>query len=74
MKELQGFYNEDVLQELLFNGEINHLSFVFHHSEEKKADFLAYCQKEGLEPNDLAAQKFVEYELKEEERSHTFLD
>ena len=74
MKDLQGFYNEDVLQDLLFNGEINHLSFVYHHSEEKKAAFLEYCQKKGLEADDKAAQRFIEDELKEEEESHSFMD
>lgn len=70
MKELDGYFNEEVLQELLYKGEIDHLSFVFHHSEEKKAAFMDYCHKNGLHQDDKAAQQFLKSELKEEEDSH----
>ncbi len=74
MKELNGYYGEETLQKLLFDGEIDHLSYVFHHSEEKKMAFLDYCSKNGLQEDDAAAQQFLKAELQEEEDNHTAMD
>ena len=74
MKNLEGFHDEEELQQLLFDGEINHLSYVFHHSEEKKMAFLDYCNKNGLQEDDAAAQQFLKAELQEEEDNHTSMD
>ena len=35
MIELKGFYNEETLQELLYKGNITHLEYIYHHSQEK---------------------------------------
>lgn len=74
MKQLEGFYSEDVLQELLCNGEIGHLSFVCHLSEEQKEEFFNYCDKNGLEKDEKAAQKFLKDKLEEEVQNHSIMD
>ena len=73
MLELKGFYNEDVLQELLFKGEITQLEFIYHHSQEKIDDFKAYCQKCGLQKDEKAADAYTDWLLKQEENAHTEL-
>lgn len=71
MKELQGYFNEEVLQKLLYEGEIDHLTFVYHHSENKKNAFVHYCHEKGIPQDDTAAQQFIKDELKIEEECHT---
>ena len=71
MVKLEGFVSEDTLQELLYKGEIDHLDFVQHHSEEMTEDFGKFCARNGLEQNDQAAQQFVNWKLKEEKQAHT---
>lgn len=71
MKNLEGFYSEEELQKLLFDGEIDHLSFVNHHSEEMIGEFAKFCAKYGLEHNNKAAQQFISWQLKNEEDGHT---
>jgi len=70
MPELQGFYNEDVLEELLYNGEITTLEYVYHHSQERKDDFKDYCQRRGLQETEDAAKAYLNYLLKREENAH----
>ena len=70
MTNLQGFYNEDVLEELLYNGEITRLEFIYHHSQKRKDDFKAYCQKRGLQETEAAAEAYCNYLLKREENAH----
>ena len=73
MPELQGFYNEDVLEELLYNGEITTLEFVYHHSQEKIDAYKEYCQKNNLQEDESSAAAFCEHLLKSEEAAHTDL-
>ena len=70
MKKLEGFHDEVELQQLLFDGEIDHLSFVQHHSEEMVKEFKVYCARLGLQETDKAASQFMDYKLKEEEMAH----
>ena len=37
IQKLEGFYNEDVLDELLEEGKITNLDYIYHHSEEMKS-------------------------------------
>jgi len=67
----KGFYNEEILQELLYKGEISHLEFVYHHSQERIDDFKEYCQKRGLQEDDVAAGAYMDWLLKQEENAHT---
>ena len=74
-KNLEGFYSENELQEMLHNGDINHLQYVCHHSEERKIAFVSFCGERGLSADDKAAQQFVEYQLNQEEKAHSeYLD
>ena len=74
-RNLEGFYSENELQEMLHNGEIDHLQYVCHHSEERKMAFVSFCGERGLAADDKAAQQFVEYQLNQEKEAHTeYLD
>ena len=74
-KNMEGFYSENELQEMLHNGDINHLQYVCHHSEERKMAFVSFCGERGLSADDKAAQQFVEYQLNQEEKAHSeYLD
>ena len=45
---LKGFYNEDILDDLLFEGKICRLEYIYHHSQERIDDYKQYCQRRGL--------------------------
>lgn len=71
MTELQGYYNEETLDELLYKEEITRLDYLYHHSEEKKQQFEEYCQRNDLPVNEDTALKFFQLEIKQEDRDHT---
>ena len=71
MANLKGFYNEEVLEELLFDSKITRLEFIYHHSQERIDDFKAYCQKRGLQEDEASAESFSDCLLKKEETAHT---
>ena len=73
MTELNGFYNEDVLEELLYNSEITQLEAIYHHSQERIDDFKTYCQKRGLQEDEAAAEAYCDFILKRQENAHTEL-
>lgn len=68
--ELMGFYNEDVLSELLYNEEISHLEYIYHHSRERIEDFKGYCGENGFNEDEEAAESFFDNLLRREEESH----
>ena len=70
MTELNGFYNEDVLEELLYNGKITQLEAIYHHSQERIDDFKTYCQKRGLQEDEAAAEAYCDFILKRQENAH----
>lgn len=65
-----GYIEESQLQKQLYQGEIDHLYYVQNHSEEKKKAFEKYCQDNNREQDNRAAQDFMDYELKMEEKAH----
>ena len=73
MTGLNGFYNEDVLEELLYNGKITQLEAIYHHSQERIDDFKTYCQKRGLQEDEAAAEAYSDFILKHQENAHTEL-
>lgn len=73
MIELKGFYNEETLQELLYKGNITHLEYIYHHSQEKIDAYKAYCQKRNLQEDESSAVAFCDYLVKSEESAHTDL-
>ena len=75
MTGLQGFYNEEVLQELLYNGQITRLEYIYHHSQDRIDDFKYYCEKRGLQETEETAEAYNGYLLKREEKAHVeYLD
>ena len=68
--ELKGFYSEETLRPLLYKGEISTLEFLFHYSEEQKQEFENYCKENDLPLDEDSAKKFMDYQLKVEERDH----
>lgn len=69
--ELKGFYNENILGEMLAKGEITRLEYVYHHSEEMRDDYIGFCKEKGLEQNEQSAEDFMEYQKNQEEAAHT---
>lgn len=75
MVKLEGFYNDETLKPMLYNGEITTLDYVYHQSEQMKQQYITYCQERGLEQNEKSAQTFLEWSLNQEEKSHSkYLD
>lgn len=68
MIALEGYYNEEYLHRLLYDGQISRLEYIYHHSEERKTAFLDYCHKRGLPVTEASAEQFMQHELEEEER------
>lgn len=58
--ELNGFYNEEDLAELLDRNEITRKDFITHHSPELLKQYEDFCSDFGLEQNDDSAEQFLE--------------
>lgn len=71
MVELKGYFSEEVLDEMLFDGTIGRMEYIFHHSEAMKNEFLDYCKQNSLPVDDESAEKFFDHRLKKEEQAHT---
>ena len=68
-QKLEGFYNEDVLDELLEEGKITNLDYIYHHSEKMKSNYAEYCSEDKLEQNEETAGAFLAKVYEERERS-----
>lgn len=58
--ELNGFYNEVELAELLDRNEITRKDFITHHSPELLKQYEDFCSDFGLEQNEDSAEQFLE--------------
>ena len=58
--ELNGFYNEEELAELLDHNEITRKDFITHHSPELQKQYEDFCSDFGLEQNEDSAEQFME--------------
>lgn len=58
--ELNGFYNEEELAELLDRNEITRKDFITHHSPELLKQYENFCSDFGLEQNEDSAEQFLE--------------
>lgn len=67
---LNGFYNEETLEQLLYEGKITRLEYIYHHSQEMKDEFSDFCRQNNLEENDESAEKFWDNLLQMEEEAH----
>ena len=63
------FYNEDVLDELLEEGKITNLDYIYHHSEKMKSNYAEYCGEDKLEQNEETAGAFLAKVYGEREKS-----
>ena len=68
-QKLEGFYNEDVLDELLEEGKITNLDYIYHHSEEMKSNYAEYCSEDKLEQNEETAGAFLAKVYEDREKS-----
>lgn len=58
--ELNGFYNEEELAELLDRNEITNKDFITHHSPELLKQYEDFCSDFGLEQDEDSAEQFME--------------
>ncbi len=70
MTKLKGFYQVAVLEDLLYNGEITQLEYIYHHSQEMIDDFKTYCEKRSLQETEASAAAYSDFLLKREEYNH----
>lgn len=68
---LEGFYNEEHLDPLVYEGKITRLEYIYHHSQEMIDEFKDYCSQNGLKEDEPAANKFMDWQLQMEEQAHT---
>jgi hypothetical protein len=65
------FYSQDELDQMLYDEKITGLDYVTHQSEENTAKFKEYCTRLDVPENEESAGNYMNYLLREEERSHT---
>lgn len=58
--ELNGFYNEEELAELLDRNEITRKDFITHHSPELLKQYEDFCSDFGMEQDEDSAEQFME--------------
>ena len=58
--ELNGFYNEEELAELLDRNVITRKDFITHHSPELLKQYEDFCSDFGLEQDEDSAEQFME--------------
>lgn len=58
--ELNGFYNEEELAELLDRNEITKKDFITHHSPELLKQYEDFCSDFGLEQDEDSAEQFMD--------------
>lgn len=68
---LEGFQDEQTLNELLYEGKISQLEYIRHHSQEMTDEFKEFCKQNGLEENEESADRFRDNLLRKEEEAHT---
>lgn len=62
MKDLEGYYDELQLQEMLNNGEIKKIDYILHHDENMTEDYRDFCKKGHLEyGSDTSADVYFSY-------------
>lgn len=64
--ELNGYYSDAELLNLLAEGKITHLDMVMHRSKEHSKEFIEYCQKNELQRDEYAAALFLDHLAEEE--------
>ena len=70
MITLKGFYNINILQKMLYEGQITRLDYVMHHTEEDRQALLDFCQERKIEADDDAAGQYMKKVLDDIEKAH----
>ena len=65
------FYSQGELAQMLYDGKISGFDYVTHQSEETTHDFKEYCARRAVPENEESAGNYMNFLLREEERSHT---
>lgn len=69
MKDLEGYYDELQLQEMLTNGEIKKIDYILHHDENMTENYRDFCKKGHLEyGSDKSADVYFSYLTEMEEK------
>lgn len=58
--ELNGYYSDADLLNLLAEGKITRLDFVLHRSEEETNEFIKFCKDNDLQQDEYAAGLFLD--------------
>lgn len=66
--DLKGYYSEETLVELFQQERISRLQFVYHHSPERREDFINFCRERGLQENETAAELYTDAQLELENK------
>lgn len=65
--EINGYFSDADLLNLLAEGKITRLDMVMHRSEEETKEFIAFCQKNELQQDEYAAALYLDKQAEEEE-------
>lgn len=65
------FYSQGELAQMLYDGKISGFDYVTHQSEERTNQFKEYCARRAVPENEESAGNYMNFLLREEERSHT---
>ena len=65
--ELHGYYPEEKLVDWIQEGDITCMQYEFHHSVERRREFVEFCKEKHLDLTEEAAKAFVEHRLTMEE-------
>lgn len=71
MMDLEGFYSEEYLDELVYEEKITRVDYIRHHSQEMIDNFRKFCKENNLQEDEAAANKFMDWLLEQEEKAHT---
>lgn len=68
--ELNGYYSEVTLNNLLYEGKIGSLEFVTHLDKETELAFNIFCKNRGLDRDEKAAESFLKEQRAREKEDH----
>lgn len=66
---LDGYYKEETLIELFQEQKITRCQLIWHHSPERRQEFIDFCSERGLQQDEKAAELFTEEQLKLQEEA-----
>jgi len=64
---LDGYYKEETLIELFQEGKITRCQLIWHHSPERRQEFIDFCSEKGLQQDETAAELFSEEMIRMEQ-------